>query len=110
MKKAILTGLLSICLSAPLLGGVALAQQPGGNQPGGNQPGGNNYADQAAQTAHNMGNDIGNKASGSSWGWLGLIGLVGLAGLRGRHAHEHGQEHESTPRQTFRRDEPLGSR
>jgi hypothetical protein len=91
MKKPIVTGLLAICLCALPFGGVASAQQTGGN-----------YVNQAEQAAR----DAGNKAGGSNWGWLGLIGLVGLAGLRGRHHHVE----ESMPRQPFRRDEPVTSR
>jgi hypothetical protein len=89
MKKPIVTSLLAVCLSALPLAGVASAQQPGGN-----------FQNQAQQAA----GDVANKASGSNWGWLGLIGLAGLIGLRGRHAHE------STPRQPFRREEPVASR
>jgi hypothetical protein len=96
MNKPVVTALLVMCLCA--FGGVASAQQtPGGSYP--------YQAEQAARDVGNTARDVGNKAGGSNWGWLGLIGLAGLAGLAGRHAPR-----ESTPRQTFRRDEPLGSR
>jgi MYXO-CTERM domain-containing protein len=96
MKKPMVTGLLTLCLSALPLAGVASAQ-PAGNAPA-------QAEHQAEQTAHDIGNNVGNGSG--NWGWLGLIGLAGLAGLAGRrHADE-----SQVQRGGFRRDEPLGSR
>jgi MYXO-CTERM domain-containing protein len=99
MKKPMVTGLLTFCLSALPLGGVASAQQGGG----GNYPAQAEH--QAEQTAHDIGNNVSN-GGGGNWGWLGLIGLAGLAGLAGRR---HADESHAAPH-GFRRDEPLGSR